>query len=492
MAELSYNRQIFTSVSKWDANFTYTGIQINDKLNQRNGQNYKLLDAIDIDWNGMWVAFANAYIYNTEELLSILTYIDQTDRFTKINKRVAEIEENYVDYNTLLNMVSQLQSIFSGGDHIAISDDGIISTYGLVSLDYIAENYTTYSYLYEYSYSKEGTLTAIDDKLNLLIGNADESFNTIKEISDWIMRQSEYVEVEYISINFDSGNRYYRKDGDKYIEVDQQYVITHPNEQYYTLHNIETAMVDLSDRLAYVEQTIGYAKLIDGSYSYSGIMNDLHNLYESDKQLITTLIELQRNVTTIQYDLINVTATANEAKETANEALLNANEAITQSELALNSANNALEQIGDPLVPAHYEQITKEEAAEMQANGQNIYIRHTDGSYTSEIYSTSVDYTWYAYVDNILPTGIRKEIYDLSQLTANPLGNLYVNNEDSISYVYLSIGQDGNESTIYMHSKKASILFDNGIIEEDGLTTATSVNQMMSYMVEWIDVSPGI
>ena len=86
----------------------------------------------------------------------------------------------------------------------------------------------------------------------------------------------------------------------------------------------------------------------------------------------------------------------------------------------------------------------------------------------------------------------RKEIYDLSQLTANPLGNLYVNNEDSISYVYLSIGQDGNESTIYMHSKKASILFDNGIIEEDGLTTATSVNQMMSYMVEWIDVSPGI
>ena len=65
MAKLSYSER-FTNVKKYDEAGSYIGLQIVSKLNQKNGQDYKLLDSIDIDWNGAWLAVANAYINNTE------------------------------------------------------------------------------------------------------------------------------------------------------------------------------------------------------------------------------------------------------------------------------------------------------------------------------------------------------------------------------------------------------------------------------------------
>ena len=84
MSKLSYSSR-FTNVNKYDETGSYTGIQIASKLNQKNGQDYKLLDAIDIDWNGAWLAVAGSYINNTEELLDAIDKIGELSDFTWIN-----------------------------------------------------------------------------------------------------------------------------------------------------------------------------------------------------------------------------------------------------------------------------------------------------------------------------------------------------------------------------------------------------------------------
>ena len=50
MAKFTYNER-FTNITKYDVNSnSYTGIKIASKLNQKNGEDYKLLDVTDLDW----------------------------------------------------------------------------------------------------------------------------------------------------------------------------------------------------------------------------------------------------------------------------------------------------------------------------------------------------------------------------------------------------------------------------------------------------------
>ena len=79
---MSYNKEIFTNVNKYtefNGKITYNGILVASKLNQKNGQEYALIDSIDIDWNNAWVSsFGDStYLNTTEDLINLLNLLNR-------------------------------------------------------------------------------------------------------------------------------------------------------------------------------------------------------------------------------------------------------------------------------------------------------------------------------------------------------------------------------------------------------------------------------
>ena len=145
MANLAYDSKVFTNVNKWDSQYSYRGILLSDKINQKNGQDYKLVDAIDIDWNGMWAEFASTYVYDTKDLLDVLAYIDPSERFFETNSLLHKIETSYVDKVDFAKVIAGMQGALQPGDHITINPDtATISTYNIVSLDELNVILSTY------------------------------------------------------------------------------------------------------------------------------------------------------------------------------------------------------------------------------------------------------------------------------------------------------------------------------------------------------------
>lgn len=465
---LSYNKEIFTKVNKWDSNFVYTGIKINEKLNQRNGQDYKLIDAIDIDWNGMWVKFANAYVYNTEDLLFALSYLDQSDRYLVLNSRLSKIESEYVGKDSLVDM----QHILEPGAYIKIDNSSYtISAYGVATLSYVTTSFPTFSYIDEWTYTKASTAQAIDDRISEILGNADASFDTLKEISEWIMNHSEYIETNYNDVDFSSGDRYYIFENGKYIEIDEAYYNENPSSQYYVLKPIEKEIVDLSNRVESLETTVGQATPgPNNTTTYTGILKDLNDLHITDSIMQSTINYISGQLTTVS-SLVN----------TANE---NANAAKETAETALDKVHEIKEEIGYSLVPGYYSSITKEEAASLTAKGIPVYIKDIDGSYVEHDFGFIYTYDWYAYNSPVLPTGMHKEIYDLSQWQMS-MQHINVDNTNSMPFIQLSTDES---NTIFMNSSEAIVSFNDGTISKNGLTTGSLVSNMIGYVVEWIDI----
>lgn len=496
MANLSYDKTIFTKVNKWDSNYSYNGILLSDKINQKNGQDYKLVDVIDLDWDGMWVPFANAYVNDTKDLLDILKFMDPTERFFTVNEKLTRIESSYVDKATMNDIIAQMQFALVAGENITISSESIISTYNLPTFSYISDYYTTYSYLNEYSYSKVGTLEAIDEKLQELIGNADESFDTIQEIADWISRQCEYVEVSYEDIDFSYGDRYYIYEGGKYVEVNQEYVTANPNKQYYLLVSVTASIADIIKKLRYLENLIGtQTPNGDNTFSYTGILAYIESLRLSDVLINSHIYNINNSIGDIRFNLnrlettLNSTTTlAQSAKITADAANELANAANITASTALEHSTSALSQIGYEYVPAYFSPVTNEFAQEYQGN---TYIQVGE-SYVNTEYSSYLETQWFVWAPTTYPTGMHKEISDLSYGLERSLYNLHVDNSNAMSYVYLSLSPDqysgSNERTIEMNAKIANFSVDDRIIYEDGLMTASYVNGMISYVIEWVDL----
>ena len=109
MAALSYNYNIFTNVHKWDEEYTYLGIQVSGKLNQYNGQNYPILDAIDIDWDGAYVKALNSYVYTTEDLIKLFNKLGEFD--TNISNNLINNYYNKDQFNEIFtnyqNLIAQ-------------------------------------------------------------------------------------------------------------------------------------------------------------------------------------------------------------------------------------------------------------------------------------------------------------------------------------------------------------------------------------------------
>ena len=112
---------------------------MSSKLNQKNGQDYKLLDAIDIDWNGAFVSSANVHLNTTEDLIWLLNEINKNSNIDIINKdlesiwkQINEITSSYVTTTTLSEILNESwQQKLIGGNHIKI-EDNVITTYNLL------------------------------------------------------------------------------------------------------------------------------------------------------------------------------------------------------------------------------------------------------------------------------------------------------------------------------------------------------------------------
>lgn len=505
MANLAYDSNIFTKVNKWDSQYSYRGILLSDKINQKNGQDYKLLDAIDIDWNGMWASFASTYVYDTKDLLDVLAYIDPAERLFETNKTLNEIKNSYLDKKFFNDIVGTLQGTLIPGDHILLNPETtVISTYNLVSQDElqrILSSYVTTQYLEEYSYSKQQTISIVNEKIEELVGDANENFDTIKEIADWIMEQSEYTEIPYDEIDFSSGNRYYIFKNGKYIEVDEEYVNTHPDDTYYVLHTSMDDVGYLKEKVSYIITTIGDITYEDEVYTYSGIIGDLQNLHNADNIINTNIGLINTSIDNLYRLVSSATSfstlaynTANQAYEMSVAAYDMALEEIDNCRAAYDMAYTASYAVGETAKDGYFREVTEEEIEQMQ-NGElelNTFL-YRDNSYQQTNYSSIyTDVTWYTYVDPQEPTGMRKEIKDLTYNVNTSLYNLKVDNSYSNAYVWLNLSpatyNGSPERTIKVYSQFPDISLEERLIKKDGIITALTMNDVLSYMFDWEDL----
>ena len=340
----------------------------------------------------------------------------------------------------------------------------------------------------------------MNDKIEQLVGDANENFDTIKEIADWIMEQSEYQEVAYEDIDFSSGNRYFIFNNGKYIEVDQQYVTEHPDDTYYVLHTSMDDVMELVDKVSYIETTIGDHKVVDGEHTYSGIIGDLYTLHHQDEIINTSIDNIYNSLSNISDTIDVIQRNTNIAYSTAYNAYLMsvsaydmAMEEIDNCRIAYQMAYDASYAVGTPYVEGHFREVTEEEIEGLRSGA--IYIRtfiynETLGRYVETIFNPGVSgVTWYTYDEPKEATGMHKAIDELEYDVRTSLFNLHVNNDDSLSYIWLSMtpGSYTNspERTIMMHSQMPDISLEEKLIKRDGIITALTMNDVLSYMFDW-------
>ena len=150
MAELQYNKNIFPNVNKISfdgTTYSYNGILIASKLNQKNGQGYKLLDAIDIDWNSAWISSLNTYLNSTEDLVQALNDLNANSGVDELNKdlervwnQINEITASYITHTILGEILSSYQNTIIAGENIILRDN-ILTTYNIPTYSFLEENY---------------------------------------------------------------------------------------------------------------------------------------------------------------------------------------------------------------------------------------------------------------------------------------------------------------------------------------------------------------
>ena len=231
--DLSYNRSIFTKVNKWDNEYSYNGILVSGKLNQLNGQGYKILDVIDLDWDGAYINNLNSYIYTTEDLIKVL--------------------DKYAD-----------------------------------NFSYIGANYVKYSYLNDFiEETNENIENLIDDRatyiqsyvLENIIEALTFDYDILNSISDLILDRTKYIEINYDDIDFnDPTAEYYIYEDNEYKLVDFDYIRNHPDQTYYEF--LIKDIIKLQKNYNILRDIVGSKEYneIDDSYTYTGLQEDIYNI----------------------------------------------------------------------------------------------------------------------------------------------------------------------------------------------------------------------
>jgi hypothetical protein len=536
MAELQYNKNIFPNVNKISfdgTTYSYNGILIASKLNQKNGQGYRLLDAIDIDWNGAWVSSLNTYLNSTEDLVQALNDLNANSGVDELNKdlervwnQINEITASYITHTILGEILSSYQNTLIAGDNITITNN-VITTYNLPTYTFLEENYLSNYKFGEYKnyitanyYTKTDTVDKIyeitKEKIDEVINGADSAFDTLKEIADWILEQNRYelVEPQYVIDNWEK-YEFFTKDEEtgKYIKVEKvEDVITDGSVQYYKLENYLTDIKELIEDVDKLEETVGYSYVnMYGELSYTGILGDV-------KQ--------------IQQDVVRIDATASEAlrissraENTANEALEQsgiaydmaysgyvmaetaygmAYEGYVQADLAYGMAYSSYVAVGQPsYVGRGWIEINFEDITTYQNDGNKIYYFDNDLLKYNEITENFEEGTQYFINEpSITGTGLTKRIEDaeedileiqeelgnINTDVASMLYNLHVDNTYS-SYVKLSLSPDeyngDSNRTIHIETIHSSFNPETGEVTVPGIPDISTICNIYTYASSW-------
>ena len=234
MANLTYNKSIFTNVHKWDDEFSYLGILLSGKLNQVNGQGYPIVDAIDIDWNGAFVKNYNAYIYTTEDLINLLN---------KEKDDIAYITYNFVNWEDLTEM-----------------------------------NYKT-TISYDLSYQNTNDIREIVDSLI-------QQNDTLMQLSYSLVYKSRYIQIDYDDLITEpellSQDIFiYNRESESFTKVDKNYVRIHGNSvDYYRF---------LVGDTTYFEKEIN--RLKNGFEDITDDINDINNNIDTIYDVISIMPE---------------------------------------------------------------------------------------------------------------------------------------------------------------------------------------------------------
>ena len=473
MARLTYN-EIFTNVHKYDETGAYTGLQIASKLNQKNGQDYKLIDAVDIDWNGAFLRITGAYINNTEDLFESINNIADLSDLEWIREKINTLTENvdtilstYVTKTELDEILAQYQKPISAGENITIDNDNVISTYGLITSELANELFAKeldfeelVKHLDEDYYTKTetaevaGQITLATIQSNV-IKNADEKYNDLEKISNWILSQPESITEDFEIFN---------------------------------------------NRLNRIDEALGYVMYNEefDTYTYTdGLIYETHNLQIQTSELNTRMGNLENTVEDFGIKANQAYNTANTAYDMAYEAYTASNSSSEMAELAYEMAYTSVVKIGNRSEDERFEELTQEDIDLLNEdpNAIQVYAIRDDnhsGIPLPDYYNPDSGLVYYKFIEAVEGTGIYKELEDVVDIANeakesadNALFRLHTDRRGT-TYAYLSLSPDENDGsghrTITLNVDEAEINKDNGEIEQDGLITTFSLSNTLSYI----------
>lgn len=518
MARLSYN-EIFTNVKKYNEDGSYTGLQIASKLNQKNGQDYKLIDAIDIDWNGAWLATAQTYINETSELFSAINEIADLAELQWVKDKINELDESvdtilatYVTKEELDEILGHYQKPLTGGEHITINSENEVSTYGLITPEEVEANYvgipTFESFVNtvtENYYTKSETEVVARDTAEGIvrtnvIKNADERYNDLEKISNWIINQSSFIPVNYEDIINDGSIKYYRYDSesDTYILVDSDYITEHPNEQYYV--ESENNLADLEEKINRLDDVVGF-KFYNpdtDTYTYSaGLLKDVHTLENRTDELASDVDNLRQEVNEATVKSISAYNTATEAYTMAYAAYESSVGSDEMAREAYAMAYEAKETIGVPHSYGYFTELTEEDIELLNSDPTAITVYsiredNLSGIPSEDYYDPNSDIQYYKYIPEVVSTGFYRELettynlaYSAKESGDNALFRLYSRTEGT-TYADIELKPDvntgSNTRTIVLNIDEAEINPVTGYITQDGFITTVSLANTLSYI----------
>ena len=430
MGRLTYNGEIFTNVHKWDDEFTYLGIFVTGKLNQRNGEDYPLIDAIDIDWDGAYLKNLSTYLYTTEDVINVL------DLF--------------------------------GKDHY----DKIGSSY----LSYVIENLKD-----DISYTIGYNASIIEENIFNNLGN---QYDILEKIRDMVLDDTRYIKLKYEDVFDENGNmlfpeqEYYIKNEETghFERIDNEYVKNHPDETYYQF--ILSDIIKLNSQVIDIYKILGSVQYDPeiGDYTYSGFykrFKDINDNLDNLSYIAYTASEIAYN----SYELAYSTAQEVENYKTiAYSAYYNSY--LNTDKIGYHTTYNVYEKVNE-----YSENILEY----IRENGVFTYNPNT-GKYTQVTYNSNYTGDYYILYPVVPGTGIEKEIEDLAnQMTDNTyvLSNLSVESKsENISLKIESNQNNPKERKITLDSKTAYVDKETGEITE-GIVTYTGLINTLSYMFTW-------
>ena len=252
MANLTYSN-IFTNVHKWDEEYTYLGIQVTGKFNQYNGQDFYILDAIDIDWNGAFVEKLNTYVYSTEDIINLFNILEDQN----IN-----IENNYI----------------SKIEFESIADDVT------ANIAYIVEE--------------------------RVFANILNRYEILNAISDILIDKTKYLEIDYNNIvengkltdyGLDRDFFIYDENRNIFIQVEKSVILNNPNQKYYIF--LLTDIIKLNNDMTDIKKIIGKSEynINNNSYTYTGFYNRFFNI-ENNISYISYYLDNNTYITLQAYN----------------------------------------------------------------------------------------------------------------------------------------------------------------------------------------------